>query len=547
MNKWQLKYYCKYYATGEQGFALPAAIGIGLIVMLVGVTTIVRSQADRSTAIAQKATADSLGVSEAGVTRILALLKKYPVLAKQSASTWPASPSTITTSTAACASSSSGSTPTTQESKLIVRSRSAQWLNINDTDADWRELGEFRVVSYQPNTPTMGMSKLEIEGRARSQNDAASATSSTAIAFGNSTTALAVQFPINSGASPAVPGIWVHGSTDPIDVSTSGTINASVCIKGTSFDTNKINTAKLQQDGANVKPIYNGTVPSIIANPSTLPPLPQPPTTAYRLPPLDLPSCYIVLPRIPRTSRTTGLTGTNCSSSDKFGISYATTFNVTTDTPTGGIYSYLVDSTTSSSSTSNVGAAGGDSIKLSSGGLIIDPPPGTKVVLYVRGNVSLSGTSSGIPANACVGTSTPVTSYINGYSPANTSFENTTNWQYNTTANTPPSANNTGLASNLEIYGADGSGGTWGTAYKMESFQVSDTTMVNGLLFAPAAIVDISQGQIRGAVWSQTFKSSNSSGCRTGIVQADLGNTVVQIPSSISIGSIKSWRRQGAQ
>ena len=101
MNKWQLKYYCKYYATGEQGFALPAAIGIGLIVMLVGVTTIVRSQADRSTAIAQKATADSLGVSEAGVTRILALLKKYPVLLpshrknRQSRSTIHHSPSTI--------------------------------------------------------------------------------------------------------------------------------------------------------------------------------------------------------------------------------------------------------------------------------------------------------------------------------------------------------------------------------------------------------------------------------------------------------------------
>lgn len=161
--------------------------------------------------------------------------------------------------------------------------------------------------------------------------------------------------------------------------------------------------------------------------------------------------------------------------------------------------------------------------------------------------MSISGTSSGIPANACVGTSTPVTSYINGYSPANTSFQNTTNWQYDTTANTPPSINNTGLASNLEIYGADGSGGTWGTAYKMESFQVSDTTMVTGFIFAPTAIVDVSQGEIRGGVWSQVFKSSNSSGCSTGMVQADLGNTVVQIQSAISIGSIKSWRRQGAQ
>jgi hypothetical protein len=548
MKKWKRTSDCRYHPVEEQGFALPAAIGIGLVVMLVGVTMVVRSQADRSTAIAQKATADSLSVSEAGITRILALLKKYPALAAQSATTWPTSTSTMTTSAAICGGSASTSTPTTEESKLITRSRSAQWLNINDTDVEWRELGEFRVVSYEPNTPTAGTSNLVVEGRARSENNAATTTSSTTIGFGNSTTALSVQFPITGGGSAAGPGIWVIGTSTPIDVSTDGTINASVCVLGTSFDSGKISVSKLEQTGSNPKPIYDGKVPSVTAAPGSPIPLPAPPATAYRLPPLDLSNCYIVLPRIPTASRTNGLTGTNCSVSDKFGTPYPNTFNVTTDTPTGGVYSYLIDSTTSGSSSSNSGDAGGDSIKLSNSGLIIDPPTGTKVVLYVRGNVSISGTSGGSPANSCVGTSTPVTSYINGYSPTNTSFQNTTDWKYDTTANAPPSANNTGLASNLEIYGADGSGGTWGTGYKMENFQVTEATMVTGFLYVPKATVDGSQAEIRGTVWSEVFKSSNSSGCRRAMVQASVGDTRVPLPSStISIGSIKSWRRQEAQ
>jgi hypothetical protein len=542
----QSKFNAVRYCPTSQGFAIPAVVGVGLIIILVGLTMVVRSQGDRVTAIAQKSTAKSLGVTEAGIARIQALLKRYPILSTQPSTAWD---STLTSSAASggCSTSTPSSTPTTEESKLIDRSREAKWLNLNDTAPNWRELGEFRVVSYQPNTPSAGISTLIVEGRARSENNATTSTSSTSITVGNSTAALETQFPINPSASTGRPGIWVQGSSDPIDISTDGTLNASVCVKGSSFDSGKINTNKLEKTGAVIQSIYDGTVPTVAASSATLPPLPAPPAYAYRLPPIDVSSCNIVLPRISTASRTNGLTGTDCSGSDKFGVAYTTTFNQTTDTPTSGIYSYLVDGTTSDSATDNTGSPGGDSLKLSSGRLIIDPPTGTKVVLYVRGNVSLSGTSSGSPSNACVGTTTPVTSYINGFSSANTAFQNTTNWSYNNTANTPPTANNTGLASNLEIYGANGSGGTWGTGYKMETFQVSDTTMVTGFIYAPATTVDISQGQISGEVWANVFKGSNSSGCRRAMVQAGVGNTLVQIPSSITLGSIRSWLRLEAQ
>jgi hypothetical protein len=534
------------YGINSYGFAIPTTVGMGLIIILVGLTMVVRSQGDRVTAINQKSTTKSLGVTEAGIARVQALLKRYPILSAQPSTVWD-STSTASSVSAGCNASTPSSTPTTEESKLIDRSRDANWLNLNDTAPNWRELGEFRVVSYQPNTPSSGISTLIVEGRARSENSAATSTNSTSITFGNSTTALEIQFPINASGSTGHSGIWVQSSSDPIDISTDGSINASVCVKGASFDPGKINPNKLENNGAAIKSIYDGTVPTIAASSTPLPPLPAPPAYAYRLPPIDISSCHIVLPRIPTTSRTNGLTGTNCSGADKFGVAYTTTFNKTTDIPTSGIYSYLVDGTTSASATDNNGSSGGDSIKLSSGRLIIDPPTGTKVVLYVRGNVSLSGTSSGSPSNTCVGTTTPVTAYLNGFSLANTAFQNTTNWSYDNAPNTPPNANNTGLASNLEIYGADGSGGSWGTGYKMETFQVSDTTMVAGFIYAPTTIVDVSQGQISGEVWANVFKGSNSSGCRRSMVQAGVGNTLVQSLSSITLGSIRLWLRREAQ
>lgn len=62
--------------SDEQGFAIPIAVGIGLIMILVGVTMIVRSQGDQTTASAQKATAQSLAITEGGLTRTLSTLNQ---------------------------------------------------------------------------------------------------------------------------------------------------------------------------------------------------------------------------------------------------------------------------------------------------------------------------------------------------------------------------------------------------------------------------------------------------------------------------------------
>jgi hypothetical protein len=81
---WSMKnrLYLHLMANREKGFALPLAVLIGLILMVTGITMMMRVQGDQSKVIAQKARADALRSSEAGVTRVQDLLNSVRVMAK---------------------------------------------------------------------------------------------------------------------------------------------------------------------------------------------------------------------------------------------------------------------------------------------------------------------------------------------------------------------------------------------------------------------------------------------------------------------------------
>ncbi|NCS52986.1 MAG: hypothetical protein GPJ23_11750 [Microcystis aeruginosa G13-05] len=68
-------------ANKEKGFALPLAVLIGLILMVTGMTMMMRAQGDQSKVIAQKARADSLRSSEVGLARVQDLLNSVRVMA----------------------------------------------------------------------------------------------------------------------------------------------------------------------------------------------------------------------------------------------------------------------------------------------------------------------------------------------------------------------------------------------------------------------------------------------------------------------------------
>jgi hypothetical protein len=60
--------------SNRQGFALPLAIGLGLIMILVGTLMVVRSGNDQVNAYQQKATAKVLGIGESGISRSISTL-----------------------------------------------------------------------------------------------------------------------------------------------------------------------------------------------------------------------------------------------------------------------------------------------------------------------------------------------------------------------------------------------------------------------------------------------------------------------------------------
>ncbi|ELP52288.1 hypothetical protein domain protein [Microcystis aeruginosa TAIHU98] len=74
--------YLHLMANREKGFALPLVLLIGLILMGTGITVMMRVQGNQSKVIAQKARADSLTSSEAGLARVQDLLNSIRVMAK---------------------------------------------------------------------------------------------------------------------------------------------------------------------------------------------------------------------------------------------------------------------------------------------------------------------------------------------------------------------------------------------------------------------------------------------------------------------------------
>lgn len=175
MNK-KLKFAFK-SSPGEQGFAIPIAVGLGLIMILIATTLVVRSQGDQVSASAQKSTAQSLSVTEAGVTRVQAFLNQNKGLANQR---YP-----WTTYLANLA------TPCTSGTLHSEAEAFDNWIPVGSGD------DRFKVISYEPNT-TEGV--LVVEGQARQGSNV------------KSPTRLQVKVPFDRSRIPSFepPGAWAE-------------------------------------------------------------------------------------------------------------------------------------------------------------------------------------------------------------------------------------------------------------------------------------------------------------------------------------------------
>lgn len=162
--------------SSEQGFAIPIAIGLGLVMILIGTTMIVRSQGDQVTASAQKSTAKSLSVVETGITRVQSFLNQDRGFANQNYP-WTAYLESL-------------ANPCSSGSLYDEAAEFDDWITVGLND-------RFRVISYTP-TATEGV--LLVEGQVRQGGNVIS------------TTRLQAKIPLDRTRIPTFspPGAWAQ-------------------------------------------------------------------------------------------------------------------------------------------------------------------------------------------------------------------------------------------------------------------------------------------------------------------------------------------------
>jgi Tfp pilus assembly protein PilX len=198
----------------EEGFAIPIVVGMGLIMILLATTAILRSQDDRVAAINKKATAQSLVAAESGVAQIQDFLNRYRGAAGyQACQTWANDTNgncNDTTATATASWKISAGLPTTLNASCsaeadlaTARATVASWAKggSGDTTGGWRDVdstdiskGKFRIVAYD------GAGSLTVQGRVNLGQT------------GEATSELQVRLPIVDTRQEQVASLWAKTS-----------------------------------------------------------------------------------------------------------------------------------------------------------------------------------------------------------------------------------------------------------------------------------------------------------------------------------------------
>ncbi|WP_127024948.1 hypothetical protein [Chroococcidiopsis cubana] len=198
--KLKLALICRY---SDRGFALPIAISLGFIILLVVATLLMRSQDDQMTALAQKSTSQGLSAAETGVTRYQSLINKNRVIAMYSRT---GTPGWTTASGIPDIDTCTGG-----GASQVTAAATTDWRDVDSSDSS---KGQYRLIDYT-YSPTQGVlpgtGVLTIEGRVNQVGTSSTATSG----VGTATTRLQVNIPVinqPSGASPA-PALLIQNFT----------------------------------------------------------------------------------------------------------------------------------------------------------------------------------------------------------------------------------------------------------------------------------------------------------------------------------------------
>jgi hypothetical protein len=344
--------YLHLMANKEKGFALPLAMLIGLILMVTGMTMMMRAQGDQSKVIAQNARADAFRSSEVGLARVQDLLNSVRVMATVGSkctsgdtgdNCWEKAevvtdPSTdlqrhlkkLVAAAPSCSNPNDAATLTAKINELRGLSENK-----------WFELGNnryYRVVGYDYSIGT-GRGVLTLEGRRTSAAKDLTKTLPDIDSDDNaaSRNRVVVTIPILDSPPLAfnrttVPALWISDGTVDDGATFDGDVVEKVASPGCNINQTKIK-----------KPTSDYTAQFVGVFFPNLPPIPD------SIPPVQKNLALTTSETFPRTGDT------------------ATTRTINGESVK--VYEYIVD---------NINLSGSDKITIT---------PGNRVVFYVKGNI----------------------------------------------------------------------------------------------------------------------------------------------------------------
>ncbi len=316
----------------QSGFALPVAVGMGLVMIIVAASMIGRAQSDQTITNSQRETSRALSTAEAGIIRVQSFLDRHKILATKNLDKWS---STLDSSLPYQSNCRLVNLVTAKQQTDLFKNNN--WINLDNSD---RNKGRYKIVDYHYRD---GIGELTVAGEIDAYNTTQNSAKST----------LTVEIPIgNESAKIAPPALWANTFNLNPNQKITGQIQAAACPQLPHIDPDGI----VGVDLSNISLIKGIPSGQIIADPFT--PLPAPkvaPATAISLPAI---TTSIQLPRLRSI-----------------------------DTPdANGEYHYLVDIDNATS---------GHSIKLTDIDLItIDVTANQKVNLYLQGNIDLAGSQT---------------------------------------------------------------------------------------------------------------------------------------------------------
>ena len=518
-----------FYLSDEEGFVMPIAVGFGLVMLIIALTMIIRSQGDVVSASSQKTVSGALAAAETGITYYQGVISKnkaiavYPDCISRSADgtcsdtgsnqkSWYNASAISELSSGSSSSDPCGVTITSGNTAAntpteIVQKSTTNWQDITDAIYGVNQ-GQFKLVSYSgvPSNTAPGNATLTVLGRVKQSGTGNTATSKSNTA----TTKLVISIPVSSTTTPntvtntgtAPAGLWANsfsfsgGNAIANANVQDASCGAYVWIKDANGNYTRIGTV---DDGDPNTANPKGT---LIQSNQAFPDLPNgnqytPPTS----------NVNNISTGINRNNGTLTLPGTGDINSN--GVAFSATV------PQNSTYIY------------RIGASGSNSINLSGNASITFGSSrgacNETIIIYADADLNLSGNGLVAPTVCAGGLTTKVIFY-------------------------------TGPNASLTL---TGNGATYNPKYFKFYMYGTGTEEVNltgngsssAFIFAPFIATRLTgNGNVSGSLWTKSFTATGNGNINQSAVSwTDLSE--ISQPASgsiqtINLGNVNSWQRQ---